>query len=139
MPFDGHMSHTTTMSRTVSDDWPPFALTAEPLATGLVLTVTGELDLATAPEVRKRLIGAIEAGATAIVVDLHGVTFMDSCGLAALLHARARLAGHGRLALVLAHDSYAHLSLEVAGLPQSLALFETREEATLHALGSAPA
>jgi anti-sigma B factor antagonist len=133
------MSHSTTISRPVSDDWPPFALTAEPLATGLVLTVTGDLDLATAPELRERLIGAIEAGATAIVVDLHGITFMDSCGLAALLHARARLASQGRLALVLASDSYAHLILEVAGLPRSLALFETREEATIHALGSAPA
>jgi anti-anti-sigma factor len=93
--------------------------------------------VATAPELRERLIGAIDSGATALVVDLSAVTFMDSCGLAAVLHARARLADRGRLALVLAADSYAHLILEVAGLPASLPLFETREAAVAHTHGSA--
>jgi anti-anti-sigma factor len=128
------MSDLNTIGFPASED--TFAVTAEPLASGLALTVEGDLDLATAPELRERLIGAIDAGATAIVVDLRGVAFMDSCGLAAVLHARSRLADRGRLALVLASDSYAHLMLEVAGLPPSLALFETREAAIAYALGA---
>jgi anti-anti-sigma factor len=65
-------------------------------------------------------------------VDLRRVTFMDSVGLAAVLHARSRLARGGRLALVIAPESYAQLVLEIAGLPPSLACFETREAAIAH-------
>ena len=114
------------------DEWPAFELVEEPLANGLVLTVTGELDMATAPDLRARLTGAIEAGATALVVDLRGVKFMDSLGLVAILHARRKLGGAGRLAIVLARDSYPQLVLETAGLPRSLALFESRSEAVAH-------
>jgi anti-sigma B factor antagonist len=117
------------------DEWPPFDLTEEPLTSGIVLTVSGELDMATAPALRERLTVATEAGATALVVDLRRVTFMDSVGLAAILHARSRLSDAGRLAIVLAPDSYPHLVLETAGLPRSLALFATREEAIAHAVG----
>ena len=129
------MTSVPSPSPAALEDWPAFALAQEPLDTGVVLTASGELDMATAPELRTRLTAAIDGGATAIVLDLRPVTFMDSVGLAAVLHARTRLGARGRLALVLAHDSYAYLMLEVAGLPRSLALFATREEATAHVLG----
>ena len=111
------------------EEWPPFELTEEPLSSGLVITVAGELDMATAPALRERLSRAIAAGASALVLDLRGVTFMDSIGLAAILLARSRLNEAGRLAIVLARDSYPQLVLETAGLRRSLALFETREAA----------
>jgi anti-sigma B factor antagonist len=116
------------------DEWPPFDLTEAPLTNGVVLTVTGELDMATAPALRERLTMATEADATALVIDLRGVRFMDSIGLAAILHARKRLSDAGRLAIVLSRDSYPHLVFETAGLPPSLALFETRSEAIAHVL-----
>ena len=129
------MSDLRPVIGSIIDEWPAFDLTAEPLANGLVLEISGELDMATAPALRERLTGATEGGATALVVDLRGVAFMDSVGLAAILHARSRLSDGGRLAIVLAPDSYPHLVLETAGLPRSLALFETREEAVAHVLG----
>ena len=111
------------------DEWPPFDLLEEPLPGGLVITVEGELDMATAPALRERLTTATDAGATALVLDLRQVTFMDSVGLAAILHARSRLGAGGRLAIVLDGDSYPQLVLETAGLPRSLALFAGRQEA----------
>lgn len=56
-----------------------------------VLHVAGELDLATAPGLRRRLQRAGAATTGDVVVDLSGVTFMDCSGLAPLLEARARL------------------------------------------------
>jgi anti-sigma B factor antagonist len=50
-----------------------------------VLSVLGEVDLATAP-ILDAQISAVEAGgATSIIVDLDQVTFMDSSGLQVLL------------------------------------------------------
>ena len=77
----------------------------------------------------------MDSGITRIVVDLREVTFMDSVGLAAVLHARSRLRASGRLALVVAPDSYAHLVLEIAGMPRALAIFEDRDAAIEHVRG----
>jgi anti-sigma B factor antagonist len=126
------MSKSEPVIAVTSEEWPPFGLTEEPLPRGLVLAVAGELDLATAPELRERLGAALDAGASAVVVDLRAVTFMDSIGLAAVLQARKRLPAGGRLALVVAPDSYAQLVLEIAGMPRALAIFEDRAAAIAH-------
>jgi anti-sigma B factor antagonist len=129
------MSNVEPVIAAIAAEWPPFDLTEQPLPRGLVLAVAGELDLATAPKVRERLAAAVDSGATEIVVDLRAVTFMDSIGLAAVLHARRRLRVGGRLALVVAPDSYVHLVLEIAGMPRALAIFENRDAAVAHVRG----
>ena len=117
----------------MSDDWSAFEMAEERLgATGTLLRVSGELDIATAPDLRDRLTAAIDRGATGVVVDLRDVTFMDSVAMAAILHARTQLGGNGRFAVVLGADSYTQLVFEIAGLPRCLDLFETRDEAVSH-------
>ena len=129
------MNDVEPMIAAIAEEWPPFGLTEQPLPGGLVLAVSGELDLATAPDLRERLGTAIDCGMTRIVVDLQDVTFMDSIGLAAILHARSRLRAVGRLALVVAPDSYAQLVLEIAGMPRALAIFANRDAAIAHVRG----
>ena len=109
-----------------------FRLAEEPLPGGVLISVTGELDIATAPELRSRLNAAVEARARRVVLDLCPVTFMDSVAMAVVLHARARLGAGGRMAIVIPGDSYTRLVFEIAGLPQCLDLFETRGEALAH-------
>jgi anti-sigma B factor antagonist len=99
---------------------------------GVVLTVEGELDICTAGELRTRLTAAVEAGMSRLVVDLRPVSFLDSVALATLLQARRRLGEDGRLAVVVAAGSYVRLILEIAGMPQCLDVFETREHAVAH-------
>jgi anti-sigma B factor antagonist len=50
----------------------------------IVISCTGELDIATAPEVDRRIADALAAGVRRLVVDLRGLTFMDSTGLVLL-------------------------------------------------------
>ena len=53
--------------------------------------VAGEIDLATAPELRQRLEAVIAAGICNLDLDLSDVTFLDSRGLVALLEVRRDL------------------------------------------------
>jgi anti-sigma B factor antagonist len=92
---------------------------------GALLTVAGELDIATVPVVRDRLAAVTDAGARHVIADLREVTFMDSTGLAAFIHAKMRLGDEGHLTLVMEPDSYARLIFEVAGLTGVLDLVET--------------
>ena len=101
---------------------------------GVVLTATGELDMATTPQLRARLRELIEAGARRLVIDLTPVAFMDSVALAAILTARRDLAEVGRMAVVIAPDSYPRLVFEIAGLPEYLNVFEARADAVSHVL-----
>lgn len=96
---------------------------------GLVVTVRGELDIATAPALRDLLDAANEAGTHRLVVDLSAITFLDSVALATIVHAKQRLPEDGRMALVVDPTSYVMLVFESGGLPQVLDLVETREQA----------
>jgi anti-sigma B factor antagonist len=63
----------------------------------LVLTVTGELDVATGPRLRAMLADALAEQATErVVVDLTRVTFMGSTGIAVLVDASWEADQRGR-------------------------------------------
>jgi anti-sigma B factor antagonist len=99
---------------------------------GLVLAVSGELDIATAPALRDRLESAIKAGKHRLVIDLHGVDFLDSVALATIVHARKELPEDGKLTLAVEPGSYVELIFESSGLNKMLDLVETREQAIAH-------
>jgi anti-sigma B factor antagonist len=102
---------------------------------GLVLTVHGELDMATAPELRARLGAAARDRVRALVLDLRPVAFLDSVAVAAILHARRQLGDGGRMAIVIDPDSYTRMVFEIAGLPQCLDIVETLHDAVAHVSG----
>jgi anti-sigma B factor antagonist len=62
----------------------------------LVLTLSGELDLASAPALEQVLSDAQETGVDRVVVDLSRLEFSDSAGLHVLLDAHRRLRGSGQ-------------------------------------------
>jgi anti-sigma B factor antagonist len=64
------------------------------LGTTLLLRVIGELDVATRTSIEPALMAAIEA-AGPIILDLGGLTFCDSSGLATLIAAHDRAAATG--------------------------------------------
>ncbi|MEA2297142.1 MAG: anti-sigma factor antagonist [Solirubrobacteraceae bacterium] len=56
----------------------------------MLLVLTGELDLVATVELDRRLAGAESLKPALIVLDLRGLTFMDSSGFVALLRADLR-------------------------------------------------
>ncbi|MGN6782887.1 MAG: STAS domain-containing protein [Marmoricola sp.] len=69
-------------------------------ADGELFAVTGELDLASGPEMRKAVMQANTAVGRNVGLDLSGLSFMDASGLRALLELRSDLArSGGRLVL----------------------------------------
>ena len=71
-----------------------------------VVSVMGELDLATAPVLEEALLGLSDGAAGAVIVDLAQCCFIDLRGLRVLLAARERLERADRpLALVVRNSS----------------------------------
>jgi anti-anti-sigma factor len=67
-----------------------FAVVCERTREHLVLALFGELDLATAPALEQQLETVWASDAPALVLDLEGLTFIDSTGLSLILHAQQR-------------------------------------------------
>jgi anti-sigma B factor antagonist len=96
-----------------------------------VVSVVGELDVATAPDLRARLDDAIDrALQKAVLVDLLEVTFIDSTALGVLISGlkRSRRAG-GELRIVVAEPRILKI-FEITGLTDVFSIFPTIEEAT---------
>ncbi|HWH96436.1 MAG TPA: STAS domain-containing protein [Baekduia sp.] len=75
-----------------------------------VIAVEGEIHVSTAPEFSGVLGAAGAAGRRFLVLDLSGVTFIDSTGLSILLNALRRLTrAGGALALVCANPTVLRL------------------------------
>jgi anti-sigma B factor antagonist len=55
-----------------------------------LLTISGEIDSATAPELEEELVNLIEAGKRNIAINLRDVTFMSSAGLRALVSSQIK-------------------------------------------------
>jgi anti-anti-sigma factor len=78
-----------------------------------VLKVMGEVDLASAGELRRALEQAL-AVSSKVVVDMGGVTFIDAAGLRALLEVADTMNGSGPLTL--AHAPRVARLLDLVGL-----------------------
>ncbi|MFD8734102.1 STAS domain-containing protein [Streptomyces sp. NPDC059618] len=96
----------------------PLTITARDAATGPVLEVTGDLDHATASELRRAVDGLALTAGHLLVVDLAGLDFCDSSGISALLAARGLATEQGaRMALAAVPANTARI-LGIVGLDQ---------------------
>lgn len=72
-----------------------------------VVTVRGELDIATAPQLVEALEGAVARESARVVVDLLQTSFIDSTGLTTLLRTHNRMQSEGgEFAIVCGPDNY---------------------------------
>lgn len=65
----------------------PFSLRTEEKDGAIVVRLEGELDLAGVPELQEALHSAQHGNISQMVVDLRGLTFLDSSGLGVLIAA----------------------------------------------------
>ena len=107
------------------------------------VAVTGEMDLATAPQVRQAVIQAIAEGnrltargddpglepGPRVLLDLSGVDFIDSSGLGVVLGAVRRVRGTGGTIRLVVTEPQVRRAFELTGLDQVLSIAATVAEA----------
>jgi len=106
----------------------PFELRSSRTGDVVVVTVSGEIDLATAPEVAR----ALESGddASRVVVDLSEVTFLDSSALNALVHGQRELARQNvAFRVVSPADRAVRNVFDITHLTQPLSVVDSLDEA----------
>lgn len=116
---------------------PDLQLTEETLdARTHVIALRGELDVATVHQLGDALREAIEAGRTALVVDLLELTFLDSTGLMVLLNGlRSLVRNEGRLVLVCTNPTVLRL-FDITGTSSTFTIVKTREHGIEAARGT---
>ena len=94
-----------------------------------LLSVAGQGDMRTSPDLRRHLRRAVRDRCPLVVVDLHGVDFIDSSGLATLIEAVKDLSQHsGQLKLVGLGPAVRKL-FDLSNLTSIFDIHDTREDA----------
>jgi len=95
----------------------------------MIVKVSGEIDVYSAPTLRKKLAALIDADHTDLVVDLTGVGFLDSTGLGVLVGALKKIRGlGGRLQLVIDQAKVMKV-FRITALTQVFTIHDTLEAA----------
>jgi anti-sigma B factor antagonist len=93
-----------------------------------VVSVEGDLDLASAPPLKWTLVELLDKGYARYVIDLSQLTHMDSMGLGVLVGFRKRVEGTAQLALACLPEPQRKL-LEMTGLDACFDTFASLDEA----------
>ena len=102
-----------------------------------LITLSGEVDLASERRLRADLSAAAGDPSRVLVVDMRGVTFLDSTGIAVLIHADQQFRRQGRrMACVIRAEGVVRTLLEATGVHDDLLLFRDVDGAASHVLGN---
>ncbi|HET9138851.1 STAS domain-containing protein [Actinophytocola sp.] len=109
----------------------PIRITSRDIDDALVLRVAGRIGLGTASELRDAIAASLEQVSRGpIIIDLGGVTFLGSVGLAVLADLATEAARRGRpLRVVVSSNHLAKVPIELTGLDDLLALYPTVQDA----------
>ncbi|GAA4663192.1 MULTISPECIES: STAS domain-containing protein [Amycolatopsis] len=94
----------------------------------VVLSVAGDLDMLTSPQLADSLRELLDQHPRTVVVDLSKVDFLGSAGLAALVGAHEQAGSQGSLRIV-ASARETQRAFRMTGLDELLAIYPTAEEA----------
>ncbi|MDO9486235.1 MAG: STAS domain-containing protein [Actinomycetota bacterium] len=105
-----------------------FAVSAEVRGNAAVLTVLGDVDLATAP-VLDSAISDAWTPPDQLVIDATSVPFMDSTGLGVLVKAVMRAREEGGGVALVGVTSRVHKVLSITGIDEHLSIYDSVAEA----------
>ena len=94
-----------------------------------IATLEGELDIATIPALRERLLGVFSPGMRLLIIDLSGVSFCDVTALAALIGTQSRARGRGIIFRLVAPRPQMAKLLHITGLDESFTVCATLDDA----------
>jgi anti-sigma B factor antagonist len=94
-----------------------------------VVHVNGEVDLATCPQLRAKLVELVDQGVYHLIVDLEQVSFLDSSGIGVLIGGLRRVREHGGSLRLTAPSPQVRRVLELTGVTTLLPTYATLDEA----------
>lgn len=106
-----------------------FDIQVDDRGTCVVLAVTGELDVATAPQLRQEAVRLSAAGRNHLVVDLSGVDFLDSTGLGVIVGVVKRVRTHGGELAVAGAEDHVMKVFEITRISDVVPMFAAADEA----------
>lgn len=104
-------------------------VSSEAAGQATVVHATGELDLHTAPLLQAEIDEVLAAPPALIVVDLAGVTFMDSTGLSVVVATVAAMRDHGGEVRVVTAKKKVAKVFRLTGVDQQVGMFGSVQEA----------
>lgn len=104
-----------------------FSVSANERGDDAIVEVRGEVDLSTAPVLDQHL--SRLPGVHKLVVDLSGVSFLDSSGLGVLVRTSNKLEAHGGVIRLVVNHPQVLKVLEITGLASTLSVFPTLDQA----------
>ncbi len=124
-----HRANRTHRPQPMTDESPFELHTTVDGSGAVVVTVAGEVDMTTAPGLTKAFDG-VAGSVRKVVVDLGGVTFLDSSGLNALVRGRRELAAADiELSVVAPPPGLARRVIGIAQLDSTLAPVDSLADA----------
>ncbi len=88
-----------------------------------ILKPTGEIDLHRSPEVKEMLLPLIQRKAPRILIDMSGVSYIDSSGLAVFIETLQRVLGYGGRFAIFGLQETVRNIFEIARLDQVFQIF----------------
>ena len=115
-------------ARTRSEVPGDFSARVENHGGAVVLSVAGEVDLLTAPELDKLITAQLEQRPEVLVVDLSDVSFLASAGMSVLIGGNQR-AGEGTRFRLVAVGNATLRPMELTGIADEFSIHPTRDRA----------
>jgi anti-sigma B factor antagonist len=107
----------------------PFAISDSVVEDTLIVSVTGEIDAATSPALRARLLDQASADNPTIVIDMTAVSFLDSTALGTLVSVRQRCLELGGEVRLVIKDPPIIKVFEITGLTEAFPISSSVDQA----------
>jgi len=95
----------------------------------IILKIDGEVDLYNAPQIKDTVRKQIDQGKNAVLIDLGGVSYIDSSGIGALISSLSNLKKAGGILKICNIHGSVKKVFELTKLTGFFEIFEQREQA----------
>jgi len=110
----------------------------DPLEHAHLVTASGELDVAAAPQLSAILTMGAASSQSVVVLDMSGATFIDSTALGVVIRAADQLIGAGKRLFIVSPEGPVNRLFELTNLKHHFSVYSDREDAISAAALAAP-
>lgn len=94
-----------------------------------VVELNGEIDVYTSPKVKETIMGLIDSGHYALVINLENVRYIDSTGLGVLIGGLKRVREHSGAVNLVCTNPQIKKIFDITGLVKIFGIYDTEDAA----------